>query len=432
MSSAQLERKTNEVIHISNVELMNDFYHVKYEHNTNDDPHTFDLFYQYLCDGDNVLQCDITHCQAARRFFNRRHQTKPSFEDTENKEETRSTGFGTFHILCRIHTYFVHSHDVSQLSDQERKCIENKFKYIETNFESIECIDAYKIASVLSNSSINVDGNALQLIFDKNQYDMKQLMTDLCDIFTNHVTANTLLPSIIAEALHLENHDKETQHEICKSILCGGFITKTDLNHHNFIKILKISAFKVNTALNAQEIEQIASNKHLTGKIFVKNTPEFMNSNKFAKVFKEIEHGKKKQWNCIYKNIQNWTTAPPTTKIITTKNKPNSNDVNQKYHEASIDYIDIGTDVHSVQTFCTLTNATKDTAFLFLQETSWNIDIAVERYFKFDGDIGGFYDHHATNVHEANEAHFEDVIYNEGVAFRYWPKDKTSKPYIKP
>eukprot|EP01083_Nonionella_stella_P152341 488145_1 len=254
---------------------MNDFYHVKYYHNTNDDRLAFHLFCKYLSTGDNVSQCDITHCQALYNVLN--PTSILPFEDTNNKQETETSAIDV--ILCAIHTYFLHSQDVSQLSDYHRnciehtlQCIENKFEYIETSHASM-CVDAYKIASVLSNNGINVDGNALQLIFDKYQYDMKTLMTDLCDIFTNHVTANTLLPSIIAEALHLENHDKETQHEICKSILCGGFITKTDLNHHNFIKILKISAFKVNTALNAQEIEQIASNKHLTGKIFAKNTP---------------------------------------------------------------------------------------------------------------------------------------------------------------
>eukprot|EP01083_Nonionella_stella_P159496 520359_1 len=267
-SSAALEKKANELIHNANVQLMNDFYHVKYDHNTNNDPQQFTIFCGYLNDGDNVLQCDISYCQRVRRYFNRRYQTSQPFADTDNKEETESSCVSTFHILCRIHAYFIHSYDVSQLPRHERRYIGNCFKFVETTFA---CIDGDKMASILRNKCIDVDVNELQLIFDKKQYDMKQLMTDLCDIFTNKTSADTLLPSIIIEVLHLKDNDKPKQQEIYESILNGGFITKADLNHHNFLKILKISAFKVNQDLNLQEIEQIASNKHLTGNIYAKD-----------------------------------------------------------------------------------------------------------------------------------------------------------------
>eukprot|EP01083_Nonionella_stella_P181235 648394_1 len=385
-SSANIEKRVNELIHNSNVELMNDFYHIKYDHNTNDDVQKFAVFSRFLCDVDNMLQCDITHCRGVQGYRARRHRTT-ALQDADNKESEISA-VSIFHILSRIHTYFIHSHDVSQLSNHERKYIENNFKYIQTKFEYIDC---GQMTSVLMSNGIGLDGNELQLLshlFDKIQYHMTQLMDDLCDIFTDPtiLSTNTLLSSIISEALHLEDNDLKKLHEIYETILCSGFITKTHLNHHNFVKMLKISAFKVNPQLNLQEIAQIASNEHLTGNVCAKDTAEFMNSLKFGKLFKSIKHWNKKQWTTVYVNIQKWTTPSQTTiNIMTTANrKPNSNDIDQKYNEVPIDYIDIGTDAHTVKTFCALTNATNDIAFLFLQETSWNIETAVDMYFRFD------------------------------------------------
>eukprot|EP01083_Nonionella_stella_P285073 970394_1 len=433
VTSATLEKNANQLLDYTNVQLMNYFYHVKYDHNTNDDKQKFQIFYQFLCDGDNV-RCDLTQCQSARKYIERRHQTSSismSPEDTHNKE-TEIPPVSAFHILSRIHTYFIHSHDVSQLCNHERKYLSRYFKYIETKYECNQCIDGHKMSSLLIRNGIAVEGNELQLIFDKTQYHMTQLMTDLCTIFTNRASTGTLLSSIIMEALHLEDNDIRNQQAIYESILYSGFITKTDLNHHNFIKILNISVCKVNPQLNLQAIEQIASNTHLTGNVFLNGTAEFMKSLKFGKLFKSIKNWNKKQWVKIYVNIQKWTSSRPNYNDVAQKynEAPNADDIDQMYNEAQIDYIDIGTDAHTIHTFCTLTNTTKDIAFSFLQETSWNIEIAVDRYFAFDGNINSFplCEHNIDN--EAKEEHSEYLIYNNGVAFWYWDCDKKKKRYI--
>eukprot|EP01083_Nonionella_stella_P285072 970390_1 len=436
VTSATLEKNANQLLDYTNVQLMNYFYHVKYDHNTNDDKQKFQIFYQFLCDGDNV-RCDLTQCQSARKYIERRHQTSSismSPEDTHNKE-TEIPPVSAFHILSRIHTYFIHSHDVSQLCNHERKYLSRYFKYIETKYECNQCIDGHKMSSLLIRNGIAVEGNELQLIFDKTQYHMTQLMTDLCTIFTNRASTGTLLSSIIMEALHLEDNDIRNQQAIYESILYSGFITKTDLNHHNFIKILNISVCKVNPQLNLQAIEQIASNTHLTGNVFLNGTAEFMKSLKFGKLFKSIKNWNKKQWVKIYVNIQKWTQTSPRCPSPTTtmKNKPNFHHIVQKYTEASIDYIDIGTDAHSIQTVCTLTNATKDMAFAFLQETSWNVAIAVETYFTFGGNINGFLLYQNNTDNEVKEEPSDEhLIYNDGVEFWYWSHDKEHKRYIEP
>eukprot|EP01084_Bolivina_argentea_P199383 341162_1 len=49
----------------SNVELLNDFYHLKYNHNTNNNPNEFNLFYKYIFDNDiYVLHCDTNNCHS--------------------------------------------------------------------------------------------------------------------------------------------------------------------------------------------------------------------------------------------------------------------------------------------------------------------------------------------------------------------------------
>eukprot|EP01084_Bolivina_argentea_P296903 511423_1 len=55
-----LSDKMNELINnklfsgkYSHVALMNDFFHIKYNHHTNDDPKAFNLFYKFLTDYDD-------------------------------------------------------------------------------------------------------------------------------------------------------------------------------------------------------------------------------------------------------------------------------------------------------------------------------------------------------------------------------------------
>eukprot|EP01083_Nonionella_stella_P280424 954031_1 len=407
-SNVELETESNELIQnvlangqYSNVQLMNDFYHIKYNHNTNDDPHQFDQFYHYLYDNEHALQCDIALCQAAQNYFHRRYQTSfIPLKDAEHGDPEEADLF-TFNILCRVHTYFIHSHDVSQLPDDENninKCIANHTKFIETTFEAIDC---GKMAAVLKRNKINIDENALQMAVDENQYNMKHLMSDLCQIFTDKTDNETLLSSIIMNSLQLEDHATHKLQETYDAILRCGVITKQALNHHNFVKMLKISAFTENQTSNQQEIETIASDKHLTGKIYVKGSDEFMNSRKFAALFKSIPNWNKKRWAKVYLNINKWTaiikpkSQPP---IVSSDSKEPTvstqlciveHSTEHKYDidEAPIAYMDSGTDTHSIQTFCTLTKATKDIALLFLQETAWNMNVAVDRFFRFNGNV---------------------------------------------
>eukprot|EP01083_Nonionella_stella_P039014 106088_1 len=82
-SNEQLQNETTNLIAnllveepYSVVKLLNNFYHIKYVHNVNNDPSQFNLFYDYLFDNQtNVLKCDIDNCKSAKRYSHRRNRS---------------------------------------------------------------------------------------------------------------------------------------------------------------------------------------------------------------------------------------------------------------------------------------------------------------------------------------------------------------------
>eukprot|EP01084_Bolivina_argentea_P267058 453204_1 len=70
----------------SNVKLTNDFFHVKYNHNINDNPNQFNRFHQYLCDNDNVLLCDARYCLGYKRYYRNREQLINDIEHKQNSD----------------------------------------------------------------------------------------------------------------------------------------------------------------------------------------------------------------------------------------------------------------------------------------------------------------------------------------------------------
>eukprot|EP01084_Bolivina_argentea_P139089 244723_1 len=72
-SESKLQEETNDLVHnllangqYSNVELLNDFYHIKYDHNTHNDLNQFNTFYTYLFADNEALKCDVSHCESSR------------------------------------------------------------------------------------------------------------------------------------------------------------------------------------------------------------------------------------------------------------------------------------------------------------------------------------------------------------------------------
>eukprot|EP01084_Bolivina_argentea_P077003 139597_1 len=108
------------------VKLMNDFYHIKYNHNINDDRTQFDEFHQYLTDNKNKLTCDMNYCKSVERYNrNRNKLLSIQLDNTANDNNDIKDQYSLF-LLSRIHTFFIHSFETAILTNDEIKYIEGQ------------------------------------------------------------------------------------------------------------------------------------------------------------------------------------------------------------------------------------------------------------------------------------------------------------------
>eukprot|EP01084_Bolivina_argentea_P243858 408693_1 len=101
----------------SDLQFMNDFYHIKYIHNTSENSHEFDAFYQYLTDSANILKCDMNDCKSVQRHYRTRNQLL-SDNAVNNSYSIK--------ILSRCHTYFIHAYETTKLTSDEINYIEQQ------------------------------------------------------------------------------------------------------------------------------------------------------------------------------------------------------------------------------------------------------------------------------------------------------------------
>eukprot|EP01084_Bolivina_argentea_P259534 437928_1 len=322
----ELERETHSLISnlllnedYSNVKLLNDFYHIKYVHDVNDNIDQFNLFYKYLFDGDNVLHCDVSNCESAKRYSRRNRSTICN----------NTTTILSVDLMSRIHMYFVHSYESSHLNPTEIEYIEkqlNKLKSYQDDIDAFNdkkieliseviksknsCVDNTKymisdcqwlnyskMARVLNSNGINTNESDLANAFDDYNYHKQQLIDDLCDISLKQNDQEMLLSQILTNELNYDQLKDRLQ--IYNIILCK-FFDKHDLNNHNFVKILQKTVTELYSHIDCDKVIQIARSKVLSGLLFIKGTSEFKNSNNFGKLFKSLDNWKKKEWQKIY------------------------------------------------------------------------------------------------------------------------------------
>eukprot|EP01084_Bolivina_argentea_P185614 320075_1 len=91
-SNQQLQNEIHDMINASysNLQLLNDFYHIKYTHNINDDANQFDCFHKYLFDNEDTLKCDISYCQSAKRYYDHRNRSYNSSQANRNRSYNSS------------------------------------------------------------------------------------------------------------------------------------------------------------------------------------------------------------------------------------------------------------------------------------------------------------------------------------------------------
>eukprot|EP01084_Bolivina_argentea_P122447 216988_1 len=447
----------------SDDKLVNDFFHVKYSHSVHDEPQQFNLFYEYLSNHDVVLKCEIQHCEIARRHYGRRKH-HDNYQNNFPKD-----------LLSRIHTYFVHSFDTTHLTKHEIEFIENQWneheskendddtlndakvaliadtiskkkqtlasiigsvnnsKYITANNNSL---DFQKLLRILSENNFLITETQLLSAFEEFCYDENQLINDLLQIFRNETHENALT-NILKKLNFMQNAKRK---EVC-DILLHQYIDIPTLNVNMFAKILSIYVLKSDPQTDYQQIESISVQNNLNGKLFIKGHPEFMNSIKFGKTFKTMDNWKKKFWSKIYSiiNRQITSTVNGQQNKKAKPNDQNNNKQQQKNNDncVNINYLTVGDekDEDILQLFCVLTNASKQVAVPFLKEANWKIDVAIDVYYAFEGNVSlldePYLKEQKSDDIKSNDNNETKLVYVDGIKFWYWSSKQNNEFYIE-
>eukprot|EP01084_Bolivina_argentea_P309099 534619_1 len=426
----------------SNVELLNDFNHLRYGHKMNDDSTQLNSFYKHLIDHNNTLKCDINNCQSAQRYYNRYNRL---FMVSYNTKDAYS-----LNLLCKIHTYFIHSDDhIQDIALKNLTALNNKkqnvFKMygpVNSKFVTTELHQCnYKeICDVLANNRILIKLQDLKAAFDSHGYDKQCLIHDLCHILVSQNEENVLLSAILINQLKQSDYN---QRQLFYDTILFEYINKEELNVTDFIKILQCTASKIIPNIDCQKIETIAQTEQLNGDSFV----QFKNSTKFALLFKTMSSWKKKPWAKIYRTINQWKcvaikTVNPhristkCTSVNEMSNKDENKQEEAKYamkitsNQDDIDYINQGTDDYLMKEFVSITNTTENTAISFLKQAEWNLSIAVYNYF---GKQDEFDHEEQIDMHMKQDESkaIDGVIYNHGIEFWYWNQKRLQKRYVE-
>eukprot|EP01084_Bolivina_argentea_P215527 365923_1 len=465
-SEFEIANKINELINnkllngnYSNIKLINDFFHLKYDHKLNDDNNKFNSFYRFISNDEEFLLCDIQHCKGHRRY----HRHRANLRNYTSKSiENNDTNMSSYNILSRVHSFFIHSYD-NKLTEDEISYIEQQLnnvdeehteqnsnrksmliaelfrnkkrkstvemtdhcKYMTSNQESI---NYEKIALVLNNHGINIQQEQIEIVFDEHGYHKQQLINDICDALINNNDQDILLTKMLK---YLQVDDaKSTQ---VYDLILHNYIKKTELDDINFVKVLMHTASNLYPDINTQQIQQFSEKENVNVNMFIKGNEEFINAAKFAKIFEKMGNWDRKKWGTIYKTIRRWT--PKTCfqpEIAEQEQKQNYeaestmiNDIDSvDSNEDSDDYIsddDCKSDEDIINSFCAITRATKLNAEAFLKYANWNVDHAIDTYYALSGNVaalGADFQQYSEMTHE--QEYDEEAVYNEGVQFWYW------------
>eukprot|EP01084_Bolivina_argentea_P124077 219891_1 len=370
----------------SDTKLLNDFYHIKYNHHVNDNTDNFNSFCKYLSDDNNVLACDPQNCKGYTRYFRNRHQL---LYESDHKHNDDGASSFSYKYLSRIHTYFIHAYETSTLSS-------NELAYINPHLMDVQHAINYKqIAQILYDNNIKIDANKLENACNQIGYHKDQLTDDICQALCNENYQNTPFAQMLSKYF---NMNKPAEQQKIHHLLLYNYIDKKDISDINFIKILQYIAFQINANINTQEIAQIVTDQNLNINIFRKGKKEFKNSVKFAKLFKSMKGWNKKQFADIYVKMNKWQSYVPE-KIERKKD-------NLKYMKENK-----MCDEDILNLFSALTKSSKSVSMKHLQDSNWNIDSAMDKYYST-------FIYETPNDNEIDEK--SAPIYCIGFPFWYW------------
>eukprot|EP01084_Bolivina_argentea_P251525 421871_1 len=309
--------------HYTNTQLINDFNHIKYHHHADDKDEIFAETFKHFT---NSMQtdCHFQKCKSIERRYKDRSKLINKYTIST---DTKHNNYYDFHneyiikLITRIHVYFLHSYDLlykpehlntddenkkNQPDDEIAKAMNiiaekrstlqvslNNTKYIEMNEEhKHDFIDYQEICQSMKRQKILIQEAQLRTAFSKYKDDKNKFISDIIDAYCANDDLNEIKLGTT------EQSKKKIYQHILKT-----YVKPSDLNNHNLIKITQIIIKESYADIDAQQVVQIAARANINGKLFIKGNPEFKNSTKFGKMFKDINGYNKKHFAQIYTKI---------------------------------------------------------------------------------------------------------------------------------
>eukprot|EP01083_Nonionella_stella_P292274 994124_1 len=325
--------------------LLDDFHHVRYEHNVDDDDDQFQQLHSNLF---AEFMCDAKKCAHIRRYYrdrnNQRDDSKLANDLVDSEEPLHI--MPVMELIQQIHVYFIHAYDINRLTVKDRKTIEEEIQrrnttgldeeidpdLLDTQTLEIAAIilaDKNKklditrnddkfivkeaapqshvirladIQRVLKEEGISVDGTPLQGVVKQYEDKKPMFISDLIAVYYEQMDE-------IAGKIELS-------HEVCGCILYK-YIEQYELNNAQFIQLSKIIIKRLyptaNISDNIERFVEIAQNPdvNISGKIFIRGNAEFMSSARFARIFKEMPNYNRKDLCTIYIKMKQWKPIEP-------------------------------------------------------------------------------------------------------------------------
>eukprot|EP01083_Nonionella_stella_P061423 160062_1 len=137
ITNISLQNKIHDLIHhklghgtFNNTSLLDDFHHIKYGHNVDQDIHKFDTILNNLTN----KNCNSEKCgHLMRHYTDRTQPIDDVLDDTANDNRY------ALNLISRIHTYFIHSYDLNKLTVKELKTMNDELKEFQQTLQANDC-----------------------------------------------------------------------------------------------------------------------------------------------------------------------------------------------------------------------------------------------------------------------------------------------------
>eukprot|EP01084_Bolivina_argentea_P302319 521810_1 len=213
-----------------------------------------------------------------------------------------------------------------KLANAARKRIKHIFNKLQQAITD-QSINIAAIHEILMKHSIHVQVEKLTAAFIGYNNNKNQFISDMIDAC--YSANDETLPISNKISINYLPQNCETRHQIYENILYK-YIKKEDLNNENFVKIATVVINILHIDVDIDQFKQYVNDKRIDGKLFC----SFKNKLVFAKMFRQINGYKKKQFASIYDNINSWNLIQTTAKSTVSKqNDIENNEEQNKVNE---------------------------------------------------------------------------------------------------